>query len=547
MDRRDVLSGLAATAAAVSLPPAGRAAPHDAVVETTAGKVRGLRVDGAYAFTCVPYGASTAGEGRFMPPRPVAPWAGVRDVPAQRVIAPQVDPTAPPPVPGSPSAAVSGIGSEAGSLESEDCLNVTIYTPGLDSARRPVMFWCHGGGFFAGSGSAPMYDGVRLAALGGVVVVNVTHRLNVLGYLHLPESGAEFAASGNVGMQDIALALKWTRDNIERFGGDPKRVLIFGQSGGGAKVSILTAMPSARGLFQRAAIQSGALRRLTDAQAAAETGSAFAATLGFKPTQARELQRVPLERLMAANFAFGRQKLPPGVSATFSPLLDGTVVPAQPFDPAANPLNADVPLIVGGARTEQTAFSLRDAALFRLDDAGLKSRLAAQFGERIASAAIALYRRERPEASPSDLYFEIVADRGRSQAITIASMKTQQHLQQRGAPAWLYEVVWNTPVFDGMLRTPHSIDLPLIFNLAASERWKPFTGGGSDAVRVARAMSEAWVAFAQTGRPDTVTLAWPKYSLDRRDTMLFDVQSAARPDPFHATRVFWDEALASML
>ncbi len=201
------------------------------------GKVRGQRgVYGGYKFFCVPYGASTAGAGRFMPPKPPVPWAGIRDVPKQAIIAPQIDPTATPSVPGSRRAAVSGIGSEAGSLESEDCLNLTVYTPGTDSAHRPVMVWFHGGGFFAGSGSNPMYEGSALAVHGDVVVVNVNHRLNVLGYAHLPGGGEEFASSGNVGILDLELALRWVRDNIERFGGDAKRVLIFGQSGGGQKV-----------------------------------------------------------------------------------------------------------------------------------------------------------------------------------------------------------------------------------------------------------------------------------------------------------------------
>jgi para-nitrobenzyl esterase len=185
--------------------------------------------------------------------------------------------------------------------------------------------------------------------------------------------------------------------------------------------------------------------------------------------------------------------------------------------------------------------------LFKLDDAGLKARLAASLGERTADAAIALYKRERPTASPSDLYFEISADRGRSSAISIATMKAQRHAQKQAAASWLYELTWNTPVFGGMLRSPHSIDLPLIFNIADGERWKPYTGGGADAVRVAKAMSEAWVAFAETGDPSTRALPWAQYTTAKRDTMLFDVASGARPDPFRATRVFWDEQLGSML
>lgn len=544
VSRRGVLTGLTALAAAGSFGGRTARASSEPVVEISTGKLRGERGEfGGYKFVCVPYGASTAGTGRFMPPKPATPWAGVRGAPKQRMIAPQIDPNAPSAPPGSPRAAVSGIGSEAGSLETEDCLNVTIYTPACDSARRPVMFWCHGGGYFAGSGSAPMYDGSRLAVRGNVVVVNVTHRLGVLGYAHLAEAGEDFAASGNVGMLDIELALRWVRENIERFGGDPKRVMIFGQSGGGGKVAVLTAMPSAKGLFHRAVMQSGAQRQLRSVEDAAEVSARLMAQLGLKPHQGRELQQVPLPKLMAANFALGRQPAQPGKPLNFVPVLDGQIVPRNPFDPVANPLNASVPLIVGCTRTENTVFMLSDEDAFKLDAAALKTRMRALIGERAADAAIALYSRLKPEASPSDLYFEMLSDRGRRQSILVAELKAAQ----AAGKAYLYQLMWNTPVFDGILRSPHSIDLPLIFDLASSPRWTPYTGGGPGAEKVAKAMSEAWVAFAHTGDPSTPALQWPEYSLDRRDTMLFDETSGAKPDPFRETRMFWDDVANGVL
>jgi para-nitrobenzyl esterase len=541
MTRRTALAGLTAAAATGVglLSSATRAAtPSDPVVETTAGKVRGERLEGGgFKFSCVPYGASTEGAGRFMPPKPAVPWAGIRDVPKQPLIAPQIDPNATTAQPGSVRAAIQAIGSEAGSLETEDCLNVTIYTPAVGSGRRPVMFWCHGGGYFAGSGSAPMYDGSRLAVRGDVVVVNVTHRLNALGYAHLPASGADFASSGNVGMMDIELALRWVRDNIERFGGDPKRVMIFGQSGGGGKVSVLTAMPSAKGLFHRAVMQSGALRQVRSAQDAAATGEALLAQLGLKPNQARDAQKIPLAKLMAANFALG--KLPPqrGRPTNFAPVFEGKIVPRHPFDPVANPLNADVPLVIGTVRTENTAFMLGDEAAFKLDGAALKTRMRALLGERTGDAAIALYSELKPQASPSDLYFEMLSDRTRRQSIHIAELKAAQG----AGKSYLYELMWDTPVFDGMLRSPHSIDLPLIFDISSGSRWTAYTGAGAEAQKVARAMSDAWLAFAHTGEPGTRSLPWSAYSLDKRDMMLFNETSQASADPIRATRVFWDD------
>ncbi|MCC6633129.1 MAG: carboxylesterase/lipase family protein [Gammaproteobacteria bacterium] len=541
MRRRTVLAGMAAAgiagAASRAFAATATSVP-DPVVDTRHGRVRGQRgVAGGYKFFCVPYGASTEGEGRFMAPKPPAAWAGIREVPKQALIAPQIDPKAVPSAPGSRRAAVSGIGSEAGSIETEDCLNVTVYTPGIDSARRPVMVWLHGGGYFAGSGSNPMYEGSSLAVHGDVVVVNVNHRLNVLGYAHMPDSGEQFVSSGNVGILDLELALHWVKDNIERFGGDPKRVLIFGQSGGGGKVCSLWSMPSARGLFHRAAIQSGATRRLRSVEDGVGASERLLTILGLRPNQARELQRLPLAQLMAANFELAKKPALPGAPNNFAPVYDNRVVTRQPFDPVANPLNADIPLIVGCTSTENTAFMMGDAAAFRLDMAGLRSRMRALIGERAGDAAVDLYVQLKPLAAPSQLYFEMLSDRTRRQSILIAEMKAAQN----EAKAWLYQLMWNTPVMDGLLRSPHSLDLPMIFDIAMGERWKPYTGAVPAADRVAKAMSRAWVEFARSGDPGTSELPWPDYSLRRRDVMLFDEESTYALDAFRETRLFWDD------
>ncbi|MBN2337411.1 MAG: carboxylesterase/lipase family protein [Acidobacteria bacterium] len=537
LSRREVIGGLTAAAALV---PAATApafirdlfAAGAPVVETTAGKVRGSFADGAYAFLCVPYGADTSGAGRFMPPRPPRPWAGVREIPEKRPIAPQTDP-APAPSPKIPAlVGMLSIGSEEGSVETEDCLNLTIHTPGLDNARRPVMFWCHGGGYAQGSGSAKMYHGAALARAGDVVVVSVTHRLNVLGFAHLAGSGPDFASSGNVGMQDIVLALEWVKRNIRRFGGDPDRVLVFGQSGGGGKVAALLSMPSARGLFQRAAMQSGSTRRFQDPDDAARAPLGLFAELGLRPDQGRELQKVPLERLMAAHFAASKR---PGGTGRYAPVHDGSVIPRHPFHPTANSLAAPVPLVIGTVRTEGTAFQLADEAAFKLDEAGLLARMKSALGDR-GEEAVALYRKLMPGASPSDLYFEMTSDRGRRAAIEIAELKTAQAV----TPAYLYELTWSTPVYDGLLRTPHSLDLPLVFNLADHPVWAPYTGGVPESLQVSRAMMGAWVAFARTGSPGTRALPWPAFTLDDFETMVFDVRSEARKDPFRETRRFWE-------
>lgn len=535
VSRRELLIG---ASAALAVTATVRAAGGDPVVETTFGRVRGERgAGGGYKFFCVPYGASTAGEGRFMPPKAPAPWSGIREVPKQAIIAPQINPKATPAPAGSARAAISGIGSEAGSIESEDCLNVTLYTPGIDSARRPVMVWLHGGGYSAGSGSNPMYEGSFLAVHGDVVVVNVNHRLNVLGYAHLPDSGADFAASGNVGIMDIELALRWVRDNIERFGGDAKRVLVFGQSGGGGKVATLWSMPSVRGLFQRAAIQSGATRRLRSVEDGAAASERLLKRLGLKPGQARELQRLPLAQVMAANFELAAAAPLRGAPNNFAPVFDGKLVVRNPFDPVADPLNADIPLLIGCTSTENTAFMMGDEAAFRLDVPALRQRMRTLLGEGAGDAAVDLYLTLKPLASPSQLYFEMLSDRTRRQSILTAEMKAAQN----EAKVWLYQLMWNTPVFDGRLRSPHSLDLPLIFDIALGGRWKPYTGAVPAADKVAKAMSRAWAEFARTGDPGTSELRWPDYSLRRRDVMLFDEDSTHALDAFRETRLFWDD------
>ena len=538
-NRREVLMGMAAVAASAAAPATARAAAPagDPVVETTYGRVRGQRgAGGGYKFLCVPYGASTAGAGRFMAPKPPAPWAGIREVPAAAIIAPQIDPNATPSTPGSRRAAVTDIRSEAGSVESEDCLNLTLYTPGTDSAHRPVMVWLHGGGFASGSGSNPMFEGSYLATRGDVVVVNINHRLNVLGYLHLPGSGAEFATSGNAGMQDIELALRWVQANIERFGGDAKRVMVFGQAGGGAKVCSLWSMPSARGLFHRAAIQSGATRRLRSVEDAAAVTERLLNIVGLKPNQARELQRMPLAQLMAANFTLAGRPAIYGAPNDFMPVFDNKVVTRHPFDPVANPLNGNVPLIIGCNSTENAVFMMADRDAYRLDVSGLRQRMRTLLGEQAGDTAVDLYMTIKPLASPSQLYFEMLSDRTRRQSILIAEMKAAQN----EAKVWLYQLMWNTPVLDGLLRSPQWLDIPMVFDIATGERWKAYTGAVPGADLVARAMSSAWVEFARAGDPGTSALPWPDYSLRRRDVMLFDEDSTVALDAFRETREFWD-------
>ncbi len=542
-DRRQVTAGLTAVAAAAVLsgPVTAAGKAQEAVVETTFGKVSGVQADGAWGFMGVPYGASTAGSGRFMPPIAPAPWKGVKGPWNKRVIAPQINPKVPPPPPGS----LFSIIQESNAIESEDCLNLCIWTPATDNAKRPVMVWLHGGGYSSGSGSNPTYYGGRLAATHDVVVVNVTHRLNVLGHTYLGDIlGPEFATSGNAGMLDIAAALEWVQSNIDRFGGDPARVLIFGESGGGGKVASMLAMPRAQGLFHRAVIESGSVRTLSERADATHAAEVLLAELGLNRDRAHELQTLPLARLMAGYFA-AVAKLGGGLG-NFGPVRDEASILRHPFDPVANPLGANVPLMIGTNYTEVTLFQLGDQAAFNLDDAGLLARMKDAVGKKNGEDAVKLYREVYPDASPSDLYFIMGTDRSagfRRGATQIAELKSVQG----PASVYLYEMLWKTPIMDGRLRSPHGLEVSLVFNNPNAPTTAPITGGGQRAQDMATVMSSAWAAFARSGDPSTAALAWPAYDLDRRDTMLFDEKSRVEADPFGRTRKFWDQAYNSFL
>lgn len=521
----------------------------DLVVVTTAGAVRGVRSEvvgrgPVEAYQGVPYGASTGGEGRFAPPRPPDVWAGVLDCLDVGVACPQ-------PLLTGAASGTAGIAPELLELFSsgtfgfaerygEDCLTVNVWTPAAgDGGRRPVMVWFHGGGWTLGSANTPAYDGSRLATRGDVVVVGVNHRLGALGHLWLRETpgGDGLGAPGNAGTLDLVAALEWVRDNIPAFGGDPGHVTIFGESGGGAKVSVLLALPAAAGLFHRAVVQSGPMLRAVEPAGAARTAAAVRDRLGTMTLS--ELRDVPADRLVEVQTeVLGGPLGGIGSDHATAPVVDGDVLPVHPFDPVAAPTAASVPLLIGTTRDEMTLF-----ASFMPGIDGLTEEALATVGPMFLGAGaaerLAVYRKTRPDTTPAERLIAAATDRVRIGSIRLAERK-RAGARAAGTEAgvWMYRLDFTTPVLGGKLGAPHALDLPFMFdNLHASQ----LHGDRPGSQELADRMSEAWIAFARHGSPQHPGLPeWPEYEPARRATMIFDAECAVVDDPEGEEREAWE-------
>ena len=478
-------------------------------VDTTAGKVQGMVNTGIKEFKGVPYGAPTGGKNRFMPPKKPIPWTGVKECHAHGQISPQTLPD----LRGEYGMMIEWDQHTGGM--GEDVLSLNIWTPGVgDGAKRPVMVSFHGGGWATGSGNSPGYDGAQLALFGDVVVVTVNHRLASFGYLHLADLGAppEFASAGVAGVMDMAASLEWVRDNIANFGGDPGKVFIFGQSGGGAKTTVMLANPAAKGLFHRAAVQSGSALRLRTREQATHDAEALLTTLGLPKTRIADLQKYSWQDLLQAQSV---------TRANFSPVMDGHYLPHHPWDPAAPPESADVPIIV--------STTLEDAALaltnFDLDEAGLKAIVETRWPGK-SDEILALYRRLESQKTPFAIQAQIFTDAGaRRAAVTQAERKAAQG----SAPAWMY--LWYAPL-GGKFGAVHGLDVGATFK---NDRADPLRKVMSDR------MAAAWVAFAKTGDPNCPAIPhWEPYEAAHRQTMVFDIDTRQESDPRREARLYWD-------
>jgi para-nitrobenzyl esterase len=496
---------LAASAAALTLSAAPAFAAGTTVVATRAGRVKGTVEGGVHVFRGLRYGEDTRPV-RFRAPVPAKPWRGVAE--ATRF---------------APSCPQRGEGYRP---QSEDCLFLNVWTPEPDPrARRPVMVYIHGGAYSSGSVVDPLVDGRHLAAHGDVVVVTVNHRLNVFGYLYLARLDPRFADSGNAGQLDLILALQWVRDNIAAFGGDPARVMVFGQSGGGAKIATMMAMPAAAGLFHAAATMSGQQVTASGPLNASARTAAYLARLGLGPDRLATLLELPAERLVEALDA---EDPILGAGVYFGPVLDMTWLERHPFFPDADPQSLGIPMVLGNTHDETRAFfGPNHPKIVGLAWSNLAQRLAPELRvDVLPEWVVAQFRARYPAMTAADVFYAATTA-GRSWRGQV--IEADERARAGAAATWVYQLDYPSPIRPER-GAPHMHDIPLVFGTLDAPA--SLTGTGEAARNVSRQMMDAFVALARTGDPNHAGLdVWPAYRLPERATMVFDVRSRAENDP----------------
>ena len=508
------------------------------VVTTEHGDVQGFQDDGINAYLGLRYGKAPIGELRFMPPEEPEDWDGIYDAttlgaPAMQMYTPSGPRTT------DFTRQIQSIFPTGGEskIDNEDALFLNVWTPDTPteddedtSGKRPVMVWFHGGGYAYGSGGWPAYDGRNLAEKGNVVVVTVNHRLNAFGYMYLGDRfGEKYAKSGNLGNLDLVASLEWVRDNIEAFGGDPDNVTIMGESGGGSKVSHLLAMPAADGLFHKAIIQSGPGVTSGKRQDAIETADMILDEADINTEE--ELRAIPAERLLAAARKVDAELSTGsfGGGAQLGPIVDEVVLPRDPFMPTAPEQSKDIPVMIGWNKDEMTLFTASQPWFGQLSQDNLE-RLAPSFGEN-GAALVEHYTEEMEGDTPTYIAVRAMGARFMQGSFVLADQKARQN----GAPVYMYWLTYETDTNNGILRAPHTLDIPFMFDNAEESRI--LVGSGDGPIKLADMMSDAWISFARTGTPSSDQLPeWVAYTAEDRKVMKLDTDPAMVTEPERGAR-----------
>ncbi len=502
-----------------------------AIVSTSCGRLEGDEQDGLLVFKGVPFAAAPVGSHRWLPPEKPLPWTGVRDARRFGAVASQ-----------NPVTNQSLAAMKIEQAQSEDCLNLNVWTVGLDGARRPVMVWIHGGGFTIGAGSQEIYNGSVLARRGDVVIVTINYRLGPLGFLRLNDvTHGRIPSSGNEGLLDQIAALQWVRENIAEFGGDPDNVTIFGESAGGMSVGALLAMPSARGLFHKAIPQSGSCDTISSVARANRTAERVLSKLGVSADNAEAIRALPAAQLLTGVFGADGKTPDRELGMAYQPVVDGKVIPRELIEMVAQGSAAGVAVMVGSNLEEWKLFSAMDPSAQKLDKAGLVARMSKRLTADFAGSVIATYERARASAgasvTPPELYSAIETDRVfRMPGVRLAEIHGRSERR-----VYNYLFTWRSPAMRGALGSCHALELGFVFGTNHLAGMRRFAGEGPAAEKLAGEMQDAWIAFARDGDPSCASLgAWPGYTEARRATMLFGETSSVADAPFEDERRAWD-------
>jgi para-nitrobenzyl esterase len=496
------------------------------VIEVAGGKVSGAYEKGIYSFKGIPYAAPPVGERRWLPPEKHKSWPGVLEARNFGPVAPQNT---------RETVTIKIPGFDVPETQSEDCLYLNIWTPGLGKGSRPVMVWIHGGAFTIGSGSQPVYRGDILASRGDVVVVTINYRLGLLGFLNLNEvTGGKIPATGNEGLLDQIAALQWVRDNISAFGGNPDNVTVFGESAGGISIGCLMAMPKARGLFHKAIMESGTGNMARPLVPCVETSKQFLEVTGINSDDVKGLRSLPVESILAAQQEL-TLKTPGGITPV-APVIDGKIIPKPPMEALRSGSAKEIPTLVGSNLEEWKLFALRQPETLNIDEEGLAKIIRSFTPARDVTRIIETYKRARAGREEPTGPLEIFSAVQTDVIFRVPAARTAEFQGRNGQAAYYYIFTWKSPAIGGALGACHALEIGFVFGTCDPV----FCGAAPQAKQLSVKIQDGWLAFARSGNPTCKSLGeWPPYG-EKRKTMLLGKECQVKEAPYEEERHAWD-------